>query len=403
MSMSFIAMNRLVEERAGEDEAYRRQLTRSRKCTLSDGRALPDEALLEKLRSLGLKEASRDWLDRFSRNCPSAQALATTVTKHSGLSVPADQLDWVWIALVCLWERWFPDRPNFELLDDWMQAGYEAQERDEPLETAQLWLRAWRGIEQLRTTFHIGSIEQFDEWFGGTQSVFNWVQDCSMALHHAALTDHSFEQERLAFCNAVLELAAKSERDKSLIGLFRQDLAQSHADLGQYETLDRLCTDWLRDDPQWGWGWIAWSDAYYTFAPEERSDPVRAEQILKDGLAVPNLRDREHVSERLADLYEETGRPTDAADVREQHGRPLDADRELNVEGTGSQATLNSEDFHQPIISVRPPAGDWDTDLEDEGPRPSDMTIVNTAHKIGRNEPCPCGSGKKYKKCCGAG
>lgn len=23
-------------------------------------------------------------------------------------------------------------------------------------------------------------------------------------------------------------------------------------------------------------------------------------------------------------------------------------------------------------------------------------------HKIGRNDPCPCGSGKKYKKCCGA-
>ncbi|MBX3343930.1 MAG: SEC-C domain-containing protein [Nitrospira sp.] len=22
--------------------------------------------------------------------------------------------------------------------------------------------------------------------------------------------------------------------------------------------------------------------------------------------------------------------------------------------------------------------------------------------KIGRNDPCPCGSGSKYKKCCGA-
>jgi uncharacterized protein YecA (UPF0149 family) len=22
--------------------------------------------------------------------------------------------------------------------------------------------------------------------------------------------------------------------------------------------------------------------------------------------------------------------------------------------------------------------------------------------KVGRNEPCPCGSGQKYKKCCGA-
>lgn len=28
-------------------------------------------------------------------------------------------------------------------------------------------------------------------------------------------------------------------------------------------------------------------------------------------------------------------------------------------------------------------------------------TIVREEPKIGRNEPCPCGSGKKYKKCCG--
>ncbi|MGL4606075.1 MAG: SEC-C metal-binding domain-containing protein [Eubacteriaceae bacterium] len=27
--------------------------------------------------------------------------------------------------------------------------------------------------------------------------------------------------------------------------------------------------------------------------------------------------------------------------------------------------------------------------------------IVINEHKIGRNDPCPCGSGKKYKKCCG--
>ncbi|MGN0905861.1 MAG: preprotein translocase subunit SecA [Bullifex sp.] len=28
-------------------------------------------------------------------------------------------------------------------------------------------------------------------------------------------------------------------------------------------------------------------------------------------------------------------------------------------------------------------------------------TIVRTTQKIGRNDPCPCGSGKKYKNCCG--
>ena len=29
-------------------------------------------------------------------------------------------------------------------------------------------------------------------------------------------------------------------------------------------------------------------------------------------------------------------------------------------------------------------------------------TIVRKDEKVGRNDPCPCGSGKKYKKCCGA-
>lgn len=29
-------------------------------------------------------------------------------------------------------------------------------------------------------------------------------------------------------------------------------------------------------------------------------------------------------------------------------------------------------------------------------------TVVRDGEKIGRNDPCPCGSGKKFKKCCGA-
>ncbi|HRF35846.1 MAG TPA: SEC-C metal-binding domain-containing protein, partial [Clostridia bacterium] len=26
---------------------------------------------------------------------------------------------------------------------------------------------------------------------------------------------------------------------------------------------------------------------------------------------------------------------------------------------------------------------------------------VNKDKKVGRNDPCPCGSGRKYKNCCG--
>jgi uncharacterized protein len=39
-----------------------------------------------------------------------------------------------------------------------------------------------------------------------------------------------------------------------------------------------------------------------------------------------------------------------------------------------------------------------DSFAQDDG-RPE--TYVRAERKVGRNEPCPCGSGKKFKKCCG--
>lgn len=50
--------------------------------------------------------------------------------------------------------------------------------------------------------------------------------------------------------------------------------------------------------------------------------------------------------------------------------------------------------------------GEFDEELNDPGL--IDRTLAATipyereTPKIGRNEPCPCGSGKKYKRCCGA-
>ncbi|BDG04401.1 preprotein translocase subunit SecA [Anaeromyxobacter oryzae] len=41
-------------------------------------------------------------------------------------------------------------------------------------------------------------------------------------------------------------------------------------------------------------------------------------------------------------------------------------------------------------------------DGEQEKPRAKQETVVRTQPKVGRNDPCPCGSGKKYKKCHGA-
>jgi preprotein translocase subunit SecA len=40
--------------------------------------------------------------------------------------------------------------------------------------------------------------------------------------------------------------------------------------------------------------------------------------------------------------------------------------------------------------------------LQDEIERPAQAPVKRTDPKVGRNDPCPCGSGKKYKKCHGA-
>ena len=53
----------------------------------------------------------------------------------------------------------------------------------------------------------------------------------------------------------------------------------------------------------------------------------------------------------------------------------------------------------------------WKYKIEMEPDKDEDITDLDlllnplktriVEKKVGRNEPCPCGSGKKYKKCCG--
>ncbi len=53
---------------------------------------------------------------------------------------------------------------------------------------------------------------------------------------------------------------------------------------------------------------------------------------------------------------------------------------------------------HHEIGRFRKESGRW---YYVDGDVPKVETYVHEKPKVGRNEPCPCGSGKKYKKCCG--
>jgi uncharacterized protein len=75
-----------------------------------------------------------------------------------------------------------------------------------------------------------------------------------------------------------------------------------------------------------------------------------------------------------------------------------DLDPELLFEGTQQQAREIIEDSAENLPDIIKEIYDYWKDRREVA---NDNTET-FGTKVGRNEPCPCGSGRKYKRCCGA-
>ena len=86
---------------------------------------------------------------------------------------------------------------------------------------------------------------------------------------------------------------------------------------------------------------------------------------------------------------------------------------ELDLEDITEDSDIKAEfDFEKLLWNMHEAKAEWLYGLDewsnifDDNKRKEIKKAFNrskmvTSNKIGRNEPCPCGSGKKYKKCCG--
>ena len=81
--------------------------------------------------------------------------------------------------------------------------------------------------------------------------------------------------------------------------------------------------------------------------------------------------------------------------IRTEKGGPEDTEGIVEFEAVYTRKGLR--DIHHEVGLFKKIDGKW---LYSSGAL-KPMTIVREGRKIGRNEPCPCGSGKKYKVCCG--
>ncbi len=72
-------------------------------------------------------------------------------------------------------------------------------------------------------------------------------------------------------------------------------------------------------------------------------------------------------------------------------------DDENVVEFEAEYKSGGFKDVHHEIAFFKKINGIWFYDTGTIVPK----TIVRESPKVGRNDPCPCGSGRKYKHCCG--
>ncbi|MBI5599540.1 MAG: SEC-C domain-containing protein, partial [Deltaproteobacteria bacterium] len=66
----------------------------------------------------------------------------------------------------------------------------------------------------------------------------------------------------------------------------------------------------------------------------------------------------------------------------------------VEVEGEQSVKELDERPRPRKVVLSR-------SELAPAAEETRQAPVTRGADKVGRNDPCPCGSGKKYKKCCG--
>ena len=393
--ISWVAMDRIVERKSASDATYRQQA--AGRPLRSQAKLLPDGELLAKLRSFGI-DLDRSALERLCDQALSAEEIAKPLLAQLSLKAKREELegDWIWICLAALWQRWFPGKPSFELLDDTMQAGYDLLASGGAPAACRTWLDAWTDVLRLLDKAQIQSIADFDDRFRGTQSLFNWMQDLEDELWNAGLEDRHFLTARIRVCEEGLRRFAGD--DALLTENWRRALAESYYELGETDTAEALYREWLKTDPRWGWGWIGWSDCY-RFTRTELRDLQRAEHLLREGLSTAEVRDHPDLAERLADLYEEQGRDEEAQAFRRPAQRSTPAvDSTVDVRSGGrvvrQKTTITFGGEGLPLSELSNVAAQL---------RGTSSPVTVGRQKVGRNEPCSCGSGRKFKKCCGGG
>ena len=126
-------------------------------------------------------------------------------TWMNGLSVPPNGADDDFICLAAceLWKRYCPERPSMEMLDDWVTEGYDLSQARRNVEAVEIWLRVWEHVRP-RIEPHMTTFDAADAVFQVSQFFGNWIQDFTMEIRNAGISDQKYTEIGIRVIHEVL-------------------------------------------------------------------------------------------------------------------------------------------------------------------------------------------------------
>ncbi|MHC1754476.1 MAG: YecA family protein [Methanosarcina sp.] len=193
--------------------------------------------IIEKLQSMNI-DFEIERFKKQAQNHISAIQLAEDHYYTQNFQAQGPDEDFIWLAIIELWNRIIPEKFNMEMIDDLIQEGYEDIENRNYKDGIEKWEKAWNMIISIVPP-HIKSVTDADKFIPGlTQFLFNWCQDFEVELGNAGVEDDSFYVKRIKYCQDFRRIFPHS--DESIIKNMLRAEAESYTELGDIETAKKL-------------------------------------------------------------------------------------------------------------------------------------------------------------------
>lgn len=162
-------------------------------------------------------------------------------------------------------------------------------------------LKAWSYLKELMKLLDAKNFCDLE--YQTMYDLLYWASRLADNLHNASLKDDSFFQKKFFFCKEYVSMHEDFlDKDMRNLGNIRRALAACYINTHDFETCDNLYEKWLQREPNWGWGWIGWSDHYWLFLGKNKPNLEKALRILERGLAIKGVDEKKYMTDRLKDL-----------------------------------------------------------------------------------------------------